>query len=158
MLLVSGCPILLSSLGGSGLMYLMIPVLLVHCGSAWVAAYFKHMILKNCFVLGQSAEAVHCSRSKENTWGNVLLTTYLLYAGCAREFIVSWIWRLLPSGAAASTRNLALQPIEAQVQVNAEGREVWAPDLGFTLNHMCLGFLSVRTGNDTSVSVVLLGG
>ena len=83
MLLVSGCPILLSSLGGSrpdvfndpssaGLLWVCMGVCLAH--------YFKHMILKNCFVLGQSAEPVHCSRSKESTLRQRVASLHLLYA------------------------------------------------------------------------------
>lgn len=83
MLLVSGCPILLSSLGGSE------PDVLndsSSAGSLWVcmgvrlAHYFKHMIFTDCFALGQSAEPVHCSRRKESTLRQCVASLHLLYA------------------------------------------------------------------------------
>ena len=83
MLMVSGCPILLSSLGGSE------PDVLndsSSAGSLWVcmgvrlAHYFKHMIFKDCFALGQSAEPVHCSRRKESTLRQCVASLHLLYA------------------------------------------------------------------------------
>lgn len=120
---------------GPGLMYLMIPVLLVCCGSAWVYAWL--IILntwssKTVLFWDNPQSQFIVLEAKKAHWGNVLLAYIYCMLTMHREFIISWIWRLLPSGAAASTlRNLALQPM-AQVQVSAERPGVWTPDLGFT--------------------------
>lgn len=144
MLLVSGCPILLSSLGGSEPDVFNDPS---SAGSLWVcmgvclAHYFKHMIFKNCFALGQSAEPVHCSGSKGSTLRQCVASLHLLlYAYHASGIYHLMDLKVTASGAAASTLcNLALQPM-AQTQVNAERPGVWASDLGHIHNHMCLSF------------------
>lgn len=122
-LLVSGCPILLSSLGGSEPYVFNDPSssgsLCVFTGFH-LASYFKYMIFKNCFALGQSADPVNCLGSKESKLRQCVANLHLLCAYHALGIYYLMNRRVIPRGAAPPTlRSLALQPV-SQAQLYAE--------------------------------------
>ena len=146
---------------GLSLMYLMIPVLLVHSGSAWVYAW--HITLniwssKTVLLWDNQQSQFIVLEAKEAHWGNVLLA-YIYYCILTmhREFIISWIWRLLQVGQQLQLCVTWFFSPWLKRRSVLKGQEYGLQTCGLH-NHMCLSFSLWNKSNNTSYLTVLLGG